>query len=68
MNEAGFTIGRLACATDVGIETIRCYQRRNLLPTPVPKDSSFRIYPLHWVMADDCRCMKSNSNSAISAT
>jgi Hg(II)-responsive transcriptional regulator len=49
MNESGFTIGRLARAADVGIETIRYYQRRNLLPTPVPTDSSFRTYPLHLV-------------------
>jgi MerR family mercuric resistance operon transcriptional regulator len=47
--ESGFTIGRLARAADVGIETIRYYQRRNLLPTPVPTGNSFRTYPLQLV-------------------
>ena len=32
--EASFTIGRLANAGDVGVETIRYYQRRGLLGTP----------------------------------
>ena len=32
--EASFTIGRLAHAGDVGVETIRYYQRRGLLGTP----------------------------------
>ncbi len=45
MNASGLTIGRLARAADVGIETIRYYQRRELLPTPDPTDSAFRIYP-----------------------
>ncbi|MFZ6771473.1 MerR family transcriptional regulator [Undibacterium sp. SXout7W] len=39
-----YTIGQLAKAAGVGIETIRYYQRRELLP--VPKVSSgFRTYP-----------------------
>ena len=46
MNESGLTIGRLARAADVGIETIRYYQRRNLLPVPDPQDGAFRHYPL----------------------
>lgn len=46
MSESGLTIGRLARAADVGIETIRYYQRRNLLPIPDPKDRAFRTYPL----------------------
>lgn len=46
MTESGFTIGRLARAADVGIETIRYYQRRSLLPTPDPQNSAFRTYPL----------------------
>jgi MerR family mercuric resistance operon transcriptional regulator len=45
MNESAFTIGRLARAADVGIETIRYYQRRNLLPTPDPDGGAFRHYP-----------------------
>jgi MerR family mercuric resistance operon transcriptional regulator len=43
------TIGRLARAAGVGIETIRYYQRRNLLPVPDPEHSAFRRYPLNLV-------------------
>lgn len=46
MNTAEFTIGRLARAAGVNIETIRYYQRRSLLPVPQPTDSAFRTYPL----------------------
>ena len=42
------TIGRLARAADVGIETIRYYQDRRLLPVP-PSDGAFRYYPLSLV-------------------
>src|SRR5438128_5618660 len=49
MTDAGLTIGRLARAADVGIETVRYYQRRNLLPVPVPQDSAFRHYPVRLV-------------------
>lgn len=45
-NGPGLTIGRLARAANVGIETIRYYQRLELLPTPDSGDSAFRIYPL----------------------
>lgn len=38
------TIGRLARAADVGIETIRYYQDRKLLPVP-PSTGAFRYYP-----------------------
>lgn len=37
------TIGRLAEAGSVGVETIRFYQRKGLLPTP-PRDSGVRRY------------------------
>lgn len=40
------TIGRLAKAANVGIETIRYYQRLNLLPTPTPVRNAFRHYPV----------------------
>lgn len=33
-HDARMTIGRLAAAADVGVETIRYYQRRQLLPVP----------------------------------
>lgn len=42
------TIGRLARAANVGIETIRYYQRLDLLPTPkrTAEGGAFRHYPL----------------------
>jgi Hg(II)-responsive transcriptional regulator len=39
------TIGRLARAAEVGVETIRYYQRRMLLPTPATGSNAFRSYP-----------------------
>lgn len=42
------TIGRLARAADVGVETIRYYQERKLLPVP-PSTGAFRYYPLKLV-------------------
>jgi MerR family mercuric resistance operon transcriptional regulator len=42
------TIGRLARAAEVGVETIRYYQDRHLLPVP-PSDGAFRYYPLSLV-------------------
>lgn len=45
MQKAGLTIGRLARAAGVGIETIRYYQRRALLPVPDANGSAFRSYP-----------------------
>jgi len=44
-NSSGLTIGRLARAANVGIETVRYYQARQLLPVPAPGSSAFRIYP-----------------------
>jgi Hg(II)-responsive transcriptional regulator len=41
----GLTIGRLARAASVGVETVRYYQRRKLLPVPAPGDTNFRFYP-----------------------
>jgi len=40
------TIGRLARAAEVGIETIRYYQKLNLLPIPAPSGMTFRQYPV----------------------
>ena len=48
-NTSTLTIGRLARAANVGIETIRYYQRRELLPTPEASDSAFRTYPIELV-------------------
>ncbi len=39
------TIGKLAKSAQVGIETIRYYQSRGLLPTP-DKTTGYRQYPL----------------------
>jgi MerR family mercuric resistance operon transcriptional regulator len=39
------TIGRLARAAGVGVETIRYYQQRGLLPVP-PSQGTFRQYPV----------------------
>ncbi|MFZ6743309.1 MerR family transcriptional regulator [Undibacterium sp. JH2W] len=39
-----YTIGQLAKAAGVGVETIRYYQRRDLLPVPTVS-SGFRTYP-----------------------
>lgn len=38
------TIGRLAKAADVGVETVRYYQRRGLLPQPPRPIGGFRYY------------------------
>lgn len=45
--EKGLTIGRLAKAAAVGIETVRYYQRLGLLPAaaPLPAGQAFRQYP-----------------------
>jgi Hg(II)-responsive transcriptional regulator len=39
-----FTIGRLAAQADVGVDTIRFYERRGLLPKPERTASGYRIY------------------------
>ncbi len=41
---AGLTIGKLAAAEGVGVETVRFYQRRGLLGLPERQSSSFREY------------------------
>jgi DNA-binding transcriptional MerR regulator len=41
---AGLTIGKFAAAEGVGVETVRFYQRRGLLPLPSRQDSGFRRY------------------------
>ncbi len=40
---ASFTIGKLARAAGVGVETVRYYQQRGLLPVP-PDNGGFRRY------------------------
>ena len=45
MGEPKFTISHLARAAGVGVETIRYYQRRGLLPVPVAGGWTYRQYP-----------------------
>lgn len=49
MTSEGLTIGRLARAAGVGIETIRYYQKRDLLPIPETKETTFRHYPVELI-------------------
>lgn len=39
-----FTIGHLAKAAGVGVETVRFYERKGLLDAPARKDSGYRQY------------------------
>lgn len=55
-NQSELTIGRLAKAAGVGVETIRYYQRVQLLPTPAPERNAFRHYPVE--MIDRIRFIK----------
>jgi MerR family mercuric resistance operon transcriptional regulator len=43
LDSSTLTIGRLASAADVGVETIRYYQERGLLPVPVAQ-GAYRRY------------------------
>lgn len=56
MKTTELTIGRLARAADVNIETIRYYQRRQLLPVPNAKQTVFRTYPV--ALVDRIRFIK----------
>lgn len=44
-SETAMTIGRLAQAAEVGVETVRYYQRRGLLPQPKATRGAYRHYP-----------------------
>lgn len=39
------TIGKVARLADVGVETIRFYERKGLIPDPPRKESGYRQYP-----------------------
>jgi MerR family copper efflux transcriptional regulator len=39
------TIGKISKATDIGIETIRNYERQGLIPPPKRSSSGYRLYP-----------------------
>ena len=43
--ETALTIGKLAEAVGVGVETLRFYEREGLLPKPPRKRSGYRQYP-----------------------
>ena len=40
-----YTIGKLARAADVSVETIRYYERRGLIPQPPKQELGYRQYP-----------------------
>lgn len=42
---SGLRIGELAAAADVGVQTIRYYERRGLLPPPPRSAAGYRRYP-----------------------
>jgi MerR family mercuric resistance operon transcriptional regulator len=44
MDDDGFTIAKFADAAGVGVETVRYYQRRGLLPVPQARHASYRRY------------------------
>lgn len=39
------TIGKVAKAAGVGVETVRFYERQGLIPEPPRSDSGYRLYP-----------------------
>lgn len=41
----GMTIGKIAVAADVAIDTVRYYERAGLLPEPPRRESGYREYP-----------------------
>ncbi len=40
-----FTIGEVAKAAGVGVETVRFYERKGLIPDPPRRPSGYRAYP-----------------------
>jgi MerR family transcriptional regulator, mercuric resistance operon regulatory protein len=44
MQEAGFTIAGLAREASVGVETVRYYERRGLVPRPARTGDAYRRY------------------------
>jgi Hg(II)-responsive transcriptional regulator len=43
------TIGQVARSADVGVETVRFYERQGLIPEPPRTDSGYRQYPAETV-------------------
>ncbi len=46
MKSKHFTIGQLAQEAGVNVETVRYYQRRMLIDTPIKPNQGFRVYPI----------------------
>lgn len=46
---AGMTIGKLARQADIGVETVRFYERRGLIDDPPRLSSGYRQYPAETV-------------------
>ena len=44
MDQSGYTIAKFADAAGVGVETVRYYQRRGLIPVPSARHASYRRY------------------------
>lgn len=61
---AAVTIGGLARAAEVGVETVRYYQRRHLLAVPQSAGGGVRRYPL--AMIDRIRFIKRSQNLGFS--
>ena len=38
------TIGKVARAAGIGVETVRFYERQGLIPEPPRSDSGYRLY------------------------
>lgn len=49
IKKSPLTIGRLAKAAGVNIETVRHYQRQNLIKEPHKPESGFRQYPIETI-------------------
>lgn len=47
--EDGLTIGQIAKAASVNVETVRYYERRGLIPAPPRRSSGYRQYPARTV-------------------
>lgn len=45
-HEKLLTIGRIAKQADVGVDTIRFYEQKGLLPAPQRTAAGYRLYPL----------------------
>lgn len=47
--QEGLTIGRVAKLSEVGIETVRFYEREGLIDEPPRRESGYREYPIDTV-------------------